>query len=70
MMKSFNKCYLQKQKQNLIKAVQLLAGEKNCENQVIDIMNKASELSKSYPKLDDGQDYMKEEIKLLAEAYG
>lgn len=68
--KGVAKTYKRLYKQNLIKAAKLLTGDKNCEKQVIDIMNKALELSNSCPKLEDGEVYMQEEIKLLAEAYG
>lgn len=68
--KGVAKTYKKLYKQNLVRAVELLVGGDDYEDQVNDIMEKASQSSGSCPKLDDGEAYMQEELKLLIEAYG
>lgn len=65
-----SKTYKKLYKQNLVRAAELLTDKDDCEQNITNIMQKASELSGEYPRLENKNVYMDEELNLLINAYG
>jgi anaerobic ribonucleoside-triphosphate reductase len=64
--KTYDKLY----RQNLGRALELLAEEENGEEVARRISDEAKAASEAMPKLDDGETYMEAELEILARAYG
>ncbi len=70
MAKGVKKTYKRLYKENLAKAILLLAGEDNELEVSNSIIKKAEDSSGSYPKLGDNLDYQSAEFRILSEKYG
>ncbi len=70
MAKGVAKTYRRVYRQNLARAIELLTDEKDAVQTGKEICDAAEAASGSTPKIEDGEKYMAEEIKLLTEKYG
>ena len=70
MSKGVAKTYRRIYRQNLLRAAELLVDSETAVDDVKDIADTAEANSNATPKLDDGEVYMAEELKLLTEKYG
>ena len=64
------KTYRRIYRQNLARAIELLCDDDNALETSFALADKAEELSGKIPRLDDGEEYQKSEMSLLADAYG
>ncbi|MBQ1517759.1 MAG: anaerobic ribonucleoside triphosphate reductase [Clostridia bacterium] len=64
------KTYRRIYRQNLARAIELLCDDDNALETAFALADKAEELSGKIPRLDDGEEYQKSEMSLLADAYG
>ena len=64
------KTYRRIYRQNLARAIELLCDDDNALEAAFTLADKAEEMSGKFPRLDDGEEYQKYEMSLLAEAYG
>lgn len=70
MAKGVIKTYKRIYRQNLARAIELLCDDENAKETSFEITGKAEEISKSIPKLCDGEEYMAAELEILTEKYG
>lgn len=70
MAKGVAKTYRRIYRQNLARAIELLTDDENATDTAKAICDKAEEISKSTPKLEDGESYKKAELEILTESYG
>lgn len=70
MSKGVAKTYRRIYRQNLQRAAELLIDDENAINDVKVLADTAEANTNAIPKLDDGEIYMEEELKLLTEKYG
>lgn len=70
MAKGVAKTYRRIYRQNLQRAAELLIDDENAVNEALEIADKAEANTNTTPKLDDGEIYMDEELKLLTEKHG
>lgn len=64
------KTYRRIYRQNLARAIELLCDDEDAKNTAEEIANEAESSSNAIPKLEDGEEYMAKELKLLTEKYG
>lgn len=70
MAKGVAKTYRRIYRQNLARAIELLENDENSVDTALKLADAAEIVSGSTPKLDDGEIYMKAELKLLTDKYG
>ena len=70
MSRGVQKTYRRIYRQNLARAIELLCDDDNALETAFALADKAEELSGKIPRLDDGEEYQKSEMSLLADAYG
>ena len=70
MAKGVAKTYRRLYRQNLARAVELLTDDENAKETTFALCDEAEKTTGDAPKLEDGEKYMAEELRLLTEKYG
>lgn len=70
MAKGVIKTYKRHYLRNIARAIELVKDDQDAQQTADTILKKAESISNSFPKLEDGEDYMKAELEILTDLYG